>query len=327
MRTCVRSNSQGDKRIGRIMTYRSTTSRPRLPVHALQDHRRGGPVGSGSVLTRARRGKGALDQSASWTARRRSRRRSAVVVWSRWPIHSWIARSGAPAAAIRVPKVCRRPWKVTRRTPARRGCVEALRSFERVVGVAGQRVAEDEVVVALVRRAAEVALELGGDRSASGTARVERSSSGVLNPPRDSCGGRARARPPSRRRASAARAARPGAGRSSPRSGRARVGRAEQVVGHGAQERLELLGSRKRMSGSAPAAAGGRRACTGLVGGQRRRTAWAKTPCRKVRWLVIDWCASPSALRGDVAGDVRAADPLERAAAEERREVARTMMR
>jgi len=31
---------------------------------------------------------------------------------SAWPIHSWIARIGAPAAAICVPNVCRSPWKV-----------------------------------------------------------------------------------------------------------------------------------------------------------------------------------------------------------------------
>jgi len=31
---------------------------------------------------------------------------------SAWPSYSWIARSGAPAAAIWVPKVWRSSWKV-----------------------------------------------------------------------------------------------------------------------------------------------------------------------------------------------------------------------
>jgi len=39
---------------------------------------------------------------------------------SRWPSHSWSVRIGTPAAAIWVPKVWRRSWKRSGRTPATR---------------------------------------------------------------------------------------------------------------------------------------------------------------------------------------------------------------
>ena len=65
---------------------------------------------------------------------------------------------------MRVPKVWRRSWKRTRRTPApRSAALKRLRQLRGVERRAGVRVAEDEVVVGLEGAARVVALELGGD--------------------------------------------------------------------------------------------------------------------------------------------------------------------
>jgi hypothetical protein len=51
-----------------------------------------------------------------------------------WPIHSWIIRRGAPAAAMRVPKVCRRSWKRIGRSVAR-----ATAAVNRFLSLTGRR--------------------------------------------------------------------------------------------------------------------------------------------------------------------------------------------
>ena len=87
---------------------------------------------------------------------------------------------------MRVPKVWRRPWKVTGRAPAaleRR--LEALEQLGAVERPAGVRVAEHEVVVGLVARSAGSGVRASAaTRSASGTERLDRSVFGVPNSPR-----------------------------------------------------------------------------------------------------------------------------------------------
>jgi hypothetical protein len=86
-----------------------------------------------------------------------------VVFASAWPIHSWIARSGAPAAALCVPNVCRSSWKVIACTPASEGVLEALAHLGGVEHVPGFGVAQDEVTVASVARALVQGFELAGE--------------------------------------------------------------------------------------------------------------------------------------------------------------------
>ena len=65
-----------------------------------------------------------------------SRRRSASWRSRACPIHSCRVRIGTPAAAIRVPNVCRRSWKRTSRTPAAfTAALNRLRTLERSSGL------------------------------------------------------------------------------------------------------------------------------------------------------------------------------------------------
>jgi hypothetical protein len=65
------------------------------------------------------------------------------------------------------------------------------------------------------------------------------------------------------------------------------VCRAELVVGHGPEQRLDLDGCKKRIRRPCCRVAGGRStSATGLAFAQRRRIEKANRPCMKVRWLV-----------------------------------------
>ena len=76
-------------------------------------------------------------------------------------MYSWIVRSGTPAAARVVAKVCRRSWKRIWRTPASRARrLEAPGDLRAVQRHAELRVREDQVVVVAEHRAQPPLLEL-----------------------------------------------------------------------------------------------------------------------------------------------------------------------
>ena len=74
--------------------------------------------------------------------------------------------------------------QVTQPRSLERRC-EAHATLARVVGPAGLRVTEDEVVIVRVGRAPEVVFELCGDRSAIGTARLALPLLGDVHCPRE----------------------------------------------------------------------------------------------------------------------------------------------
>ena len=132
--------------------------------------------------------------------------------WSR-------SRGGAPAAAIRVPRVWRRSSNLTGRTPARsRARPKRFRSLEASRTVPRPGSANTRSSSACRREALTCRSSSPATRSAMGTARDER---GISACPIDrgcSCGARGSLRPSNRRRACGGRLTRLGVGPSSRRS-------------------------------------------------------------------------------------------------------------
>jgi len=173
-RSCATSSTASE------MSPRSFSCQHRTLTHAMfatSSTRAGRTVSEGLTAQGMRR----RQAPTPWPVRRRSHHRCARMRaqrtvrrqlgtersrrWRPWSR----SRGGAPAAAIRVPRVWRRSWNLTGRTPARsRPRPKRFRSLEASRDRASPRFREHQVVVGLPAGGLDMSVEFSGNSVGNG---------------------------------------------------------------------------------------------------------------------------------------------------------------